>query len=98
MAILREHEIARIDRGTFMGPMRALTRRLALELYDLSASPPVIGLRYSSALDRDAECWAIWDTGEPLLTDRDIAPLDFSNTALRRAAQQLGLSLPPALS
>jgi hypothetical protein len=57
-----------------------------------SATTPVIGLRYVSRLDADAECWAVWDTGEPFVVDRDLAPVDFSNTSLRGA--RLGLTLP----
>ncbi len=95
-ALLDEHNMRRIDRGAFLHPDRRLTRHLALQLYTLyGAEPMVVGLRYASSLDPDAECWAIWDTGEDLVVDGDRAPIDFSNTSLRAAAQRLGLELPP---
>ena len=95
-ALLQEHDLARIDRGTFLTHLRPLTRHLALALYTLFGEHPVVGLRFASSLDPDAECWAIWDTGEAFVGDVDQAPIDFSNTNLRAAAQRLGLTLPPA--
>ena len=95
-ALLEEHDLTRIDRGTFLSHVRPLTRRLALQVYDLFGDYPVVGLRYASSLDPGAECWAVWDIGETFVVDRDIAPIDFSNTSLRAAAERLGLILPPA--
>jgi hypothetical protein len=87
----------RIDRGAFLSHVRPLTRHLALELYTLYGNEPnVIGLRYPSSLDPDAECWAIWDTGEHFVSTYDVAPIDFTNTSLRAAAERLGLALPPS--
>lgn len=93
-ALLQEHDLARIDRGTFLTHMRPLTRHLSLALYTLFGRNPVVGLRFASSLDPAAECWAIWDTGEASVIDRDYAPVDLSNTSLRAAARRLGLSLP----
>lgn len=93
-ALLEEHDLARIDRGTFLTHVRPLTRHLALALYTLFGEDPVVGLRFASSLDPAAECWAIWDTGENYVVDRDQAPIDFTNTSLRAAAHQLGLAVP----
>jgi hypothetical protein len=94
-ALIEEHHMRRIDRGAFLSHVRPLTRHLALELYTLYGHEPmVIGLRFSSSLDPDAECWAIWDTGEFLVGSSDVAPVDFTNTSLRAAAERLGLTLP----
>jgi hypothetical protein len=87
-ALLDEHNMRRIDRGAFLHPDRRLTRHLALQLYTLyGGEPMVVGLRYSSSLDPGTECWAIWDTGEDLVVNRDRAPIDFSNISLRAARQ-----------
>jgi hypothetical protein len=93
-ALLQEHDLARIDRGTFLTHLRPLTRHLALALYTLFGEHPVVGLRFPSSLDPAAECWAIWDTGEHYVVDRDHGPIDFTSTSLRAAAKRLGLAVP----
>jgi hypothetical protein len=94
-ALIEEHQMQRVDRGAFLSHVRPLTRHLALQLYNLYGHEAnVIGLRFPSSLDPAAECWAVWDTGEPFVSPPDIAPVDFSNTSLRAAASRLGLTVP----
>jgi RES domain len=92
--LLQELGVSRIDRGTFLSPDRGLTRRAAHELHEL-VSGFAIGLRYTSALDGAAECWAIWDHGRPRLCDHDVEPVDASSPDLMRALPRLGFK-PPA--
>ena len=91
--LLKELGVGRIDRGTFLSPDRRLTRCAARELHDL-LDGLAIGLRYTSAMDEDAECWAIWDHGRPSLHDHDVEPVDESSTDLQRALPRLGFDPP----
>lgn len=81
--------VHRIDRGAFLSPDRALTRRTAEELHALLASATA-GIRYTSALDHDVECWAIWEHAKPQLHNPDIEPIDPTSPDLRRALPLLG--------
>jgi hypothetical protein len=94
--LLQVLRISRIDRGTFLSPDRALTRRAAHELYQL-AGGLAAGLRYTSAIAGDAECWAIWDHARSRLHDHDVEPIDVSSPDLKRALPRLGFK-PPARS
>jgi hypothetical protein len=95
-ALIEEHHMRRIDPRCLPQPRSSPHPPPgpgALPLY--GNEPNVIGLRYPSSLDPDAECWAIWDTGEHLPSTYDVAPIDFTNTSLGAAAERLGLALPP---
>jgi hypothetical protein len=92
-ALLQELGITRIDRGTFLSPNRALTRRAADAIYDL-VREHASGLRYTSALDANAECWAMWDHARPLLSDYDVEPLDPKMPELAQVLPRLGFAPP----
>lgn len=70
--LLEERGIIRIDSHHLLAPVGGLTRRVALKLDDLVGGL-TIGLRYTSAIERAAECWAIWDSNRPGLHHHDVA-------------------------
>jgi hypothetical protein len=92
-ALLQLLAVNRIDRGTFTANDRALTRRIAREIYD-QAGEDIAGLRYLSAIDADIECWAIWDRARPDLHHRDIEPFDLTTPDLRSVINFLGFNTP----
>jgi RES domain len=67
-------EVGRIDRGSFISADRRLTRRVAGEVHEI-AGRGIHGLRYSSAMDEKAECWAIWDHAAAELHGHDTEPI-----------------------
>lgn len=87
--LLDELRIARIDRGTFLSPDRGLTRRAAHEIHELVAGIAA-GIRYTSAIDASAECWAIWDHTAPRLHSHDVEPIDAGSPDVGPVVQRLG--------
>jgi hypothetical protein len=90
--IFDELGIDRIDEGSFLARDRAITRRIAGDLYDLTTSP-IIGLRFVSAHDTSAECWAVWERGRPAISNPALGPLSITTPAVVSAAERLGLRL-----
>jgi hypothetical protein len=91
-ALLQLLGVDRIDRGSFDANDRALTRRVARELYD-QVDHDVGGLRFLSAIDADVECWAIWERARPHLVDLGVEPFDTTTPDLRAVAEFLGFDL-----
>jgi hypothetical protein len=89
--LLNELGVARIDRGTFLSPDRGLTRRAAHEIHEL-VSGIAAGLRYLSAIDGSAECWAIWDHTAPRLHSHDVEPIDARSPDVGPVVQRLGFT------
>jgi hypothetical protein len=87
-------EISRIDRGTFVTLDRRLTRQIAGELHDI-LSDDIAGLRYTSAIDQAAECWAIWDHARDALSSHDIEPFDLMSPDMEAVVKLLGFKTSP---
>lgn len=85
--------ITRIDRGAFITLDRALTRQVAGELHDI-LSADIAGLRYTSAVDGDVDCWAIWEHARDALSGHDIEPFDLTSPDMAAVVQLLGFSSP----
>jgi hypothetical protein len=87
--LLEQLRLTRIDRGTFLAPDRRLTRLAAHEIHELVGGLAG-GLRYTSALDPNVECWAIWEHARPRLRNHDVEPIDVRSPDVQRVIPRLG--------
>lgn len=83
----------RFDRGVPLHRNRRVTRALALAVWELVGTSAA-GLHWTSVHASGVECWALWEHAVEHLHDHGVAPIDFSNTALRDAADTLKLDVP----
>jgi hypothetical protein len=94
--LLRGYGIRRIDRGTFLHADRRVTRTIARYYWELAQYPDHHswrGLRYSSRLAADWECWAVWEPTPLREGIAEIIPVTRANPALHGAAGRLGLTV-----
>ncbi len=99
-ALLDSFGVDRVDRGLTLSRDRRITRPLAREIHRIargSDEPPgAVGIRYTSVHDSQVECWAIWETAQRFIqSEPGPYPVDFTSTAIKRAAAHLHLELPP---
>jgi hypothetical protein len=98
---LARYGVKHFDRHTLLDERRYVTRTLA-GIWRADATDPetgtlrAAGLRFTSRLPPEWECWALW---EPLPLDRDAAEIEdvtIHTPALRHAADMLGVALVTA--
>jgi hypothetical protein len=88
--------IRRIDRSVFLHADRRVTRAIARHYWQLAQYPDHHswrGLRYTSRLASDWECWAIWEPSPLREGIADVVPVTRTHPALHGAAARLGLTL-----
>jgi hypothetical protein len=93
---LRGFGVRRIDRSTFLTPDRRVTRTIAARYHWLAQTPDHgtwRGLRYTSRLAADWECWAIWEPSPLLESQLTVAKVTREHAALHAAALRLGVQL-----
>lgn len=72
------------------GPLgRRVTQTVSRVVYDETEA---VGLHYSSRLDAEEPCWAVFDWAP--MTFSKTAPINPQDPALKSAAPSLGLTLP----
>lgn len=99
-AVVEYDSSCRLDHGTIRlagSSGRRITQAVSAEVN--ATEPDVAGIRYTSRISRDEECWAVFDDRCSIEFDPD--PVRLSSTtsehrqALASAADLLGLTLPP---
>jgi hypothetical protein len=93
---LRAYGIRRIDRSTFLSPDRRVTRTIATRYHWLAQTPDHAtwrGLRYTSRLAPEWECWGIWQPNPLLESDITIEKVTREHPALHSAATRLGIQV-----
>jgi hypothetical protein len=92
--LLRCYGIRRIDRSSFLHADRRVTRTIARHYWELAQYPDHHswrGLRYSSRLAADWECWAIWEPSPLQEGIAEISPVTRTDPSLHGAATRLSL-------
>jgi hypothetical protein len=93
---LAQYGVRRIDRSTFLSPDRRVTRMIASRYHWLAQTPDHgdwRGLRYTSRLAPDWECWAIWQPSPLLDSQLTIEKVTREHPALDAATRRLGIRL-----
>jgi hypothetical protein len=93
---LRAYGVRRVDRSTFLSPDRRVTRTIATRYHWLAQTPDHTawrGLRYTSRLAAEWECWAIWQPSPLLESDLALEKVTREHPALRAAAARLGIQV-----
>lgn len=93
---LTAYGIRRIDRSTFLSPDRRVTRTIASRYHWLAQTPDHAswrGLRYTSRLAADWECWAIWQPSPLLESQLMIEKVTRDHPDLQAAARLLSVRL-----
>lgn len=95
LPLLAPFDVPDVDRSTFLSPDRRITQTIARYYWTLSGLPDHknwYGLRYTSRLDRDWECWAIWEN--PLRqSTAAVQAITRTNPHLLSAARKLGVKI-----
>jgi RES domain len=91
---LRDYGVRRIDRSTFLSPDRRVTRAIARRYHWLAHTPDHAtwrGLRYTSRLAADWECWAVWEPSPLLESALEVEKVTREHADLREAARRLNV-------